>query len=366
MRVLAVVLIAACGGGAHGSIDAPPGGDGHGGADASPQPTALVHLNGRFTRDADPRFEWPGSQIVTRTTDSSLAIRLDDSGNDRFEVWIDGALAAPIVATGGAHDYTIASGLAAGPHDIAVEKRTESFFGAPTYLGFPNANLVATPGPSRWIEFVGDSITCGYGVLGPNESECFSNDTEAETRGWAALTARAFGAAHSAIAYSGKGVYRNVSGDMTETMPILFERTLADDATAWGFTAYTPDLVVIDLGTNDFSGGPDPGQPFVAAYEAFVAQIRGHYPDAWILIAQSPMLSDGYPQGAMQRTKSHAYLNQVVDDRKAGGDAKIAYVEIDEQDGVDDGYGCDYHPSATTHMKMAAQLEAAIHAATGW
>src|SRR6185437_9930940 len=182
----------------------------------------------------------------------------------------------------------------------------------------------ATPGASRWIEFVGDSITCGYGVLGPDQSSCFSNDTEAETRGWAALTAQAFGAAHSAIAYSGKGVIRNNGGDTTELMPVLFERTLVDAADAWGFTSYTPDVVVIDLGTNDFAQG-DPGQAFVTGYEAFVAQIRGHYPDAWIVVAQSPMLSDGYPQGAMLRTKSAAYLNEIVNDRKAAGDTRITF-----------------------------------------
>jgi lysophospholipase L1-like esterase len=355
-----LVLLAACGGTHTASIDAAPSAP-----DAKPPPTALVHLNGRFTSDADPRFEWPGSQIVTRTTDASLTVRLDDSGNDRFEVWIDGAMQAPIVATSGANDYTIASGLASGAHDIVIERRTESFFGQTTYLGFPGANLVATPGPSRWIEFVGDSITCGYGVLGPDQSSCFSNDTEAETRGWAALASIQLGAAHSTIAYSGKGMSRNLDGSTTETMPILFERTMVDETVAWGFTAYTPDVVVIDLGTNDFGKG-DPGGAFVTAYEAFIATLRAHYPNAWIVVAQSPMLSDGYPAGAMQRTKAAAYLDQVVSDRKSAGDARVVFVDIAEQDGTTDGYACDYHPSAATHAKMAAQLVTAIRGATGW
>ena len=362
MRAWIFVAIAACGG-SHGggpTTDAPPGSP-----DAKPQPSALVHLNGRFTSDANPRFEWPGSQIVTRTSDASLTVRLDDSGNNRFEVWIDGALAAPIVATAGANDYTVASGLAAGAHDVVIERRTESFFGATTYLGFGNANLVATPGASRWIEFVGDSITCGYGVLGPDQSSCFSNDTEAETRGWAALASTQLGAAHTAIAYSGIGVLRNNDGSTTGTMPDDFDRTLVDETATWGFTAYTPDVVVIDLGTNDFATG-DPGAPFVAKYEAFVATVRAHAPDAWVIVAQSPMLSDGYPVGAMQRTKANAYLNQVVNDRKAGGDSRILFVDIAEQDGNADGYACDYHPSAATHAKMAAQLVTAIRGVTGW
>jgi lysophospholipase L1-like esterase len=362
-RAAWVLACAACGGKVGGSSDAPPGGA-DAAVDARPQPSADVHLIGRFTGDAQPRFEWPGSAIVTRTDGASISVELDDGGNNLFEVWVDGALAAPITAQAGDHTYPVASGLAAGAHDVVIARRTESFFGATTYLGLPGASLVSTPGPSRWIEFVGDSITCGYGVLGPDMSSCFSNLTEAETRGWAELASEQLGAAHTAIAYSGIGVSRNNDGSTTDVMPQLYERTLADDPTPWGFTAYTPDVVVIDLGTNDFAKG-DPGQAFVTAYEAFVAQIRAHYPSAWIVVAQSPMLSDGYPAGAMQRTKAAAYLQQVVSDRKAGGDARVAFVDIAEQD-PNDGYGCDYHPSATTHAKMAAQLVTALHAIVGW
>jgi lysophospholipase L1-like esterase len=366
MRAWALLVIAACSAPHRATIDAPPGAA-DAAADARPQPTANVHLLGRFTSEANPRFEWPGSTITARISGTSITVRLDDGdgGNDRFEVWIDGAQQAPLVAqAGGAHDYALATGLANGPHDVVIERRTESFFGATTYLGFPNATFVPTPGPSRWIEFVGDSITCGYGVLGPDQSSCFSNDTEAESRGWASLTARQLGAAHSAIAYSGKGVIRNGDGSTTDLVPALYERTLADEPAAWDFGAYAPDVVVVDLGTNDFAKG-DPGPAFVTGYTQFVAAIRAHHPNAWIVVAQSPMLSDGYPQGAMQRTKSAAYLQQVVAARNGTGDAKVVYLEIAEQD-PNDGYACDYHPSATTHMKMAAQLVAEIKSITGW
>ncbi|HTJ45709.1 MAG TPA: SGNH/GDSL hydrolase family protein [Kofleriaceae bacterium] len=353
-----LIFLAACGSGSKASIDAPINAS----IDAKPQPSADVHLIGRFSQDA--RFEWPGSTIATRIDGTSITVKLDDTGQNRFEVWIDGALAPPIVGQQGPHEYTIASGLAAGPHDVVIERRTETFFGVTQYLGFPGATFVATPGPSRWIEFVGDSITCGYGVLGPDESSCFSNDTEAESRGWASLAARALGAAHSTIAYSGKGVIRNNGGEPGELMPALYERTIVEEDATWDFAQYTPDVVVVDLGTNDFSIG-DPGAPFVTAYEAFLAGIRARYPSAWLVVAQSPMLSDGYPQGAMQRTKAAAYFQQIVADRANAGDARVVYADIAEQQ-ASDGYGCDYHPSATTHMKMAAALETTIKSVTGW
>jgi lysophospholipase L1-like esterase len=330
-------------------------------------PVAPIHFIGRFdTSDpGGPRFAWPGSAIVARFDGTGLTVRLDDGGQDQFDVWVDGAAQPVLLAGAGPADYVLASGLPAGPHDVVVARRTESFFGPTQFLGFSGAPLVDTPGPTRLVEMVGDSITCGYGVLGAGPTCGFSAGTEAETHAWGALAAADLGAAHTAIAYSGKGVYLSYGGDPTDPLPVLFERTLADDAaSAWSFAAYTPDVVVVDLGTNDFSVG-DPGTPFVDAYVAFVAQIRAHYPDAWILVATSPMLSDSYPPGAMQRTIAAGYLQDAVAAAVAAGDGRVDFVDLAEQDPAD-GYVCDYHPSEATQAIMAAALAARIRALTGW
>jgi lysophospholipase L1-like esterase len=355
------LVLAACGGSKAALIDGRPGDDG--GADARPAPVADVHLIGRFA-GTPPRFEWPGSAILTRTSDPALAVTLDDSGNNQFEIFVDGKPVRSFAAQAGVHDYPVATGLAAGAHDIMIARRTEGFFGPTTYRGF-KGTTIATPGPTRWIEMIGDSITCGYGVLGPDESSCFSASTESESHAWGQLAALQLGAAHTAIAYSGKGVIRNNGGDTNELMPVLFERALTEEAADWDFTSYTPDVVVVNLGTNDFAQG-DPGQAFVTGYTQFLAQIRGHYPQAYILVAQSPMISDDFPQGAMQRTNANGYFTAVVAARHAAGDARVDTLELDEQDGGNDKFGCDYHPSAVTQQKMAQKLVTKIHAITGW
>ena len=370
---------AACGGVGGGGSDAGGGaGDGApadaaagadsaaGGADSGAGPVADVHFIGRFdTSDpAGPRFAWPGSAIRARFDGSGLTVRLDDGGMNLFDVLVDGAAGPVLAPAAGAGDYVVAAGLAPGPHDVAVVRRTESFFGPTQFLGFPGATLVPTPAPARLVEMVGDSITCGYGVLGAGPTCGFSAADEAETHAWGALACAALGAANTAIAYSGKGVYLNNGGDPVDPMPVLFERTFADDpASTWAFS-YTPDVVVVNLGTNDFSTG-DPGQPFVDAYVAFVAQIRTHYPAAWIIVAMSPMVSDAFPAGAMQRTILRTYLQDVVAAAAAAGDARVDYLEIAEQDAAD-GYGCDYHPSAATAAIMADALVAAIQTLVGW
>jgi lysophospholipase L1-like esterase len=372
MRGLARIVIgaltaaaaAACGGGKIGGlVDGGSIADSGGIADAKPQPVADVHLIGRFTSEAQPRFDWPGSGILTRTSDPTLAVTLTDGGDNTFEIFVDGKPTGSFVAQAGTHDYPVATGLPAGEHDLLISRRTETFFHPTTYVGMKGA-VIATPGPGRFIEMVGDSITCGYGVLGPDESSCFSSSTESEAHAWGMLAANQLGAAHVAIAFSGKGVIRNGDNSTTDLVPALYERTLADEPAPWGFTGYTPDVVVVNLGTNDFAQG-DPGPAFVTGYTAFAAAIRAHHPDAWIVIAQSPMESDDYPPGEMHRTKLNGYVDAVVAARKAAGDAKIDSLALDEQD-ANDKFACDYHPSLITHQKMAAKLVAKIRALTGW
>lgn len=56
------------------------------------------------------------------------------------------------------------------------------------------------------------------------------------------------------------GVVRNY-GEKTPTSPIpfpmIYKRTVANDANStWNTAQWTPDVVVINLGTNDFSSQP--------------------------------------------------------------------------------------------------------------
>ena len=120
-----------------------------------------------------------------------------------------------------------------------------------------------------------------------------------------------------------------------------------------------PDVVVVNLGTNDFATG-DPGQPYVDAYVAFAQQIRGHYPKALILCAVGSML------GGDSLTQATQYTHQVITARAADGDTNMDFVDLGQQDGNADGFGCDHHPSTTTDQKMADKLVAKIHALKGW
>jgi hypothetical protein len=159
------------------------------------------------------------------------------------EITVDGAVLAPLHLSNGTQTYPLVSGLALGNHDIEIAKRTESFIGITRFDNFVGATLLATPRSTKLIEFIGDSITAGYGTLGVDPCQ-FLSSTQAETQAWAAFAARELGAAHHAIAYSGIGMYRNCCGGApnVETMPLRYLRTLADRPDVkWDFST-KPDI----------------------------------------------------------------------------------------------------------------------------
>ena len=108
--------------------------------------------------------------------------------------------------------------------------------------------------PKRRIEVIGDSISVGYGVDGVNP--CTNTAAvEDNPKTYGALAADALSADYSVIAWSGKGLTRNIADDGSPLMPEIYTRYGANDAdNSYTFPAASaPDAVVINLGTNDFN-----------------------------------------------------------------------------------------------------------------
>jgi lysophospholipase L1-like esterase len=320
---------------------------------------------GRFdvSKPAAPVFEWSGSAISLRFKGTAISVTLTDGASDVFEVILDGKHTV-VPTIGGTNEYALGTGLADGPHDLLLYRRSEAFFGDTTFGGFdvdPSAYLPGDPVPTRRLEVIGDSISAGYGDEGTNPC-VFMSGTENQYSSYEALAARSVGAELYTEAWSGIGMVRNSNGDMVNPrMPERYPRTLPakDTTNTWDFSKYIPDAVVINLGTNDFSTG-DPGMVFQTTYTTFVTDLRGHYPKARIFLAVGPML------GGTSYNQAKAYLNGVIATRSTAGDKNLTLLEFGTQDGANDGLGCDSHPSLTTHQKMSVKLVAALKADLGW
>ena len=314
---------------------------------------------GRFAEDG--RFSWSGTGIDLAFTGTEVSVTLEDSGDNLLEVLVDGT-ATTIELMPGMNTYPLAGGLADGEHRVTLYRRTEAFFEPTRFISFsvPDSALLPVPIPERRLEIVGDSITAGYGNddVGPN---CpFAPETENHYQTYGAIAARELGADLHTEAWSGIGMYREYGGSTSEQMPVRFLRAIPTDAAStWDFASYVPHAVVINLGTNDFSGG-DPGAPFTSAYETFVTDLRGRYPAARFYLAVGPMLSGANYDAAK------AHLQSVIAARAGDGDTNLALLEFSPIDQGAEGLGCDYHPTIATNERMADTLVSRLRADLDW
>lgn len=326
-------------------------------------PAPTVRLVGRFDT-TDPtaiRFAWSGSMVVGRFKGTGVSARLkDEGGKNHFEVLVDGEpIKADLRIDPKKESYTLAEGLPDAVHDVALYKRTEAKLGEVTFLGFEpqGVMLPAPPAAERRMEIIGDSITAGFGNEGPGAVCTFNPADQNQYTAYGAIAARELKAEHITIAWSGKTI-----GEMTD----YYERTLPDRAdSVWDFKAWTPQLVVMNIGTNNFATY-DPGETrYVRIYTNLFDRIRKAYPKALIVCLLGPMLSNAYPVGKQNLTLARRYMGSAIAKIKASGETNFEYLELPEQK-ASDGYGCGFHPSAKTHKLMADRVVAVAKERLGW
>lgn len=308
-----------------------------------------------------PRFSWSGTGFVARFHGTSLTAQLGNEGAFIFKAVVDGVPQPAFTSMPRAGRYALATGLPAGEHTVALYRQSEGQLGLSQLHGLTvgdGALLAPPPAPQRLIEVVGDSISCGFGILGAIDDDCYA--TQSHWDAYPSVMARALGAEVSTIAGSGRGVVRNYPGDSVDTMPQIYQRTLATEPLpTWGF-GVEPQAVIINLGTNDLGNGKgDPGPRFVTVYRSLVETIRAHYPSAFILCTIGPLTS------LSESAIVYRYIRTVLDARAAAGDTRVALFDrILPQ--TPDKYAGAYHPNVAENTILAAQLGEELRARLGW
>lgn len=205
------------------------------------------------------------------------------------------------------------------------------------------------------IEFIGDSITCAYGVEADSNYDPFTTSTENFMKSYAYLTADILDVDYSAVCYSGHGIISGYStGEkVTESlMPDYYGliNKNSNYAYDWDFENNANDVVVINLGTNDSSylsyGFEERSPEFITEYEKFLYDVRKKNPDAYIICTV----------GTMGGTEVYDLIAEAVSNyTTTSGDKKVSHYLSTVQNQAD-GYGADWHPSEVTQQNSAYVL----------
>ncbi|MBQ6848888.1 MAG: carbohydrate binding domain-containing protein, partial [Clostridia bacterium] len=272
----------------------------------------------------------------------------DSYGGLYFTVIVDGVKVdraqCHITSTGDV-ELVLAENLPVGNHTFEVYRQTEHR-GAEVGISsiVMNGSFNEKPADNRlYIEFIGDSISTGFGALGTSsDSDGGSPKWQDATAAYPYLVAKALGADFSDVAYSGIGAkYGYQDPNMQNFYP--YQRWQYDRTTQYNFNARQPDVVVIALGTNDIANQADAALRKVG-YQEMLDLVRTKNPDAKIVWIYGMMKDD-----------DNTMIADLIEEN-GGAAAGLYSLEL-----VTNTAGAGWHPSAAGQQKFADDLVAYLN-----
>ena len=332
----------------------------------TPGSDSRIEYTGRTeVKGNDVSYDWSGVYFRVRFNGPSLSVKCSDTKNSWFNLWVDKEMSPQADRTFKvtAKDTVIvlAEGLGKGEHEVILQKRTEGEQGCFTVHSFLSKGeiLPATGRKERHIEFIGDSYTCGYGTESHDKNDPFLAETENCNLTYAAIAARYFNADYNLVSHSGQGIARNYDNfGPGYHMPHRYTQVY-DSAKepVWKpeMGVHTPDMVVIYLGTNDFSTGAQPHEStFRNNYITLLKSIKENYGE------DTPILCMASPANPYM----YDYIRSAV---IASGLKKVAYMAVSEfAHNYEDDLGASWHPNYQGHIKVASCMIPYIATMTGW
>ncbi len=322
-----------------------------------PADDSRIQFYGRWdwSNPSAPSHSWPGVYVYAEFEGTSISGRFNDNFN-YYNVFIDGEPVEVFHGTSsGTADYTLASGLTDGQHSILLTKRNEAGWASYSFHGFildDGKTLLEPVGrPVRKIEFLGDSFTSASGnealtIDAPDNVEKYTNVYE----GFGPIIARHYDAQYHMTSISGIGLVLDWQGNYSGNLPDRFNRVnIQSSEPVWDFEQWIPNLVVLGLGLNDYSGFggwdgnlvQDETDLYKTRYHEFIAIIRDAYPGVKILCVATHV--------EWMRTT----IAEIVQEENEGGNEDVYYAQYSYYEG---GYVNNGHPNVATHYGIADEL----------
>lgn len=294
-------------------------------------------------------FNFNGSGNVVLNITADVAAKL--------AVTVDGTTVKNISVPQGTSDVLIAKELEAGDHSVEIVTETGiSATMVVNKVAFTGKLLEKTADTDTYIEFIGDSITAGYGL---SEAEGDHHDA---TLSYAYRTAKLLGSDYAIFAKSGMGI-AYASGGVNIFENRYKYQSYVRNTTDLYAPERTPDLVVINLAQNDNWQWYDKGgnkqsdtyndEDFDVKFGNMIDTVTGLYgKDVKILFVYGCMESSSFTPLATERSK---YLIENVYTEAEG--YNITYTTLTTDRG-----GLDNHPTSYGASVQADQLATYIYA----
>ena len=256
----------------------------------SPMHRAIEHIGRWDLRDVKkPAFSWSGSGFrfgLKGTRKAVIRFSHDVQQKIPIHYWVDGEVNYTEIDNKDTIELEFENRTT--PHVIQIAKLAESKYGPVRFEGirvehngvFVDLKSLGAK-KKRLIEFIGDSLTCGYGVHGKTPDCKFSLQTEDPTVAYAWQIADRLDALPNLVSWSGIGVMCNWENttfghEMPNVYRYLFGK-IADDEPVWDFKRNQPDAVMMFLGANDDTCANLSRSAFKKAYIKFWDDILNVY-----------------------------------------------------------------------------------------
>jgi lysophospholipase L1-like esterase len=318
-----------------------------------------IHVGGRAAPADGGGYvrQWPGTYFEAAFRGPVAWFRLG-AGDVILHVLIDDQPVATLVKRV-AGTYRV-DGLKSGHHRIRIDVASESQAAPTVFAGFlGNTTKPGTlPRRTRQIEFIGDSHTVGY-ANNSSKQACTSEEvwtTTDTSRAFGPILARRYGADYQINAISGRGVVRNYNGGAGDPLPIAYPFAVFGNRQSAPAVDWHPHVIVIALGTNDFTTALHAGEPwttrdalhsdFEAKYVRFVRDLRLRDPKALIVLWATEKAN-----GEIDTEVAH-----VAENLRASGETRLTYLPIRNLSFA----ACHSHPSLDDEKIIADKIGSVI------
>lgn len=246
-------------------------------------------------------------------------------------VYIDGKRCEErLLASGGTNEIKIASDLTEGEHSFGIYRQTHNIHCNMLFDSIKMRGYLTEKPKDRdlYIEFLGDSITCGYGDIINPANDYSTFEYSDATSAYAFLCAEKLNADYSILARCSWGI---ITADIEDgnNIPDIYKYICysKNKTDFYDFeNARKPDIVVINLGTNDQKKLAEYGEEnYIKRTIEFVNDIRAkNTPDVPIIFVTN-MMADGCMKQLLTATKqlggeeNGIYFITMKQDRTGGG-----------------------------------------------